>query len=282
MIRQLIRDAEAQLQLNDLPSSYAKFVMNELLAAQGRNLYLEMNAVLDDETRLKFLSMIHELSNGRPLAYVLGYQSFYGYKIYVNEQVLIPRFETEELVMRVLQGIDEHFSDTALTLLDVATGSGAIACALKCEMPSLNVLASDISTSALTQAQHNARQLKAPIEFFQGDMLQPFIQRNQQADVIVCNPPYIPQDEVPEASVLNHEPHLALFGGVDGLKFYRQFFEEVHQVIRPHGLLAFEMGYQQREDLVALAKSHFPNAIIEVHQDLQQKDRILLVYLKPE
>jgi release factor glutamine methyltransferase len=277
MIRERLRAAEARLAAHDIPISYAKFILNELLLAQDQNLYLMMSEVLDATVAQRFDAMIDQVCTGVPLAYVLGYQSFYGYPIQVNPSVLIPRFETEELLMRVLQATDEHFEKRDLVAFDVATGSGALACALQCEAPELTVYASDISADALAQARINANALGAAVQFFEGDMLKPFLVAGLQADIIVCNPPYIPEDEVPEASVLDHEPHLALFGGPDGLKFYRQFFDEVHPLLKEHALLAFEMGHTQAEALRALAHGHFPNARIEVYPDLQGKDRILLV-----
>lgn len=277
MIRERLRTAEARLAALDIPTSYAKFVLNELLLANNQNLYLMMSEALDEGLAQRFDAMMDEICAGVPLAYVLGYQSFYGYPIQVNPAVLIPRFETEELLMRVLQAMDEHFTERALVAFDVATGSGALACALQCEVPELTVYASDISADALAQAKLNAESLGAAVRFFEGDLLKPFLAAGLKADVIVCNPPYIPDDEVPDASVLDHEPHVALFGGPDGLKFYRQFFDEVHPLIKDHALMAFEMGHTQAEALRALALRHFPSAQVEVFCDLQGKDRILLV-----
>jgi release factor glutamine methyltransferase len=279
MIKHILKRAEQKLQAHDVPETYAKFVMNELLNDQGRNLYVEMDQALDQKTHLRFEQMMDQLCLNEPLAYVLGYQPFYGYRIQVNQDVLIPRFETEELVMRVLQAIDEYFEQDQLVLCDVATGSGAIACALKLETSNTIVHASDISPAALTLAQKNAEVLNAEVNFHLGDMLEPFIKAQIRADVVVCNPPYIPESEVPDRSVVDFEPHLALFGGEDGLKFYRAFFKDIHHMIQAKALLAFEMGYQQKDALLDLAKRTFPHAKSEVFQDMQGKDRILIVYV---
>ena len=282
MIKTIIKQAEQRLKAQDIPLSYAKFVMNELLNEQGRNLYLEMDQALDQATQQRFETMLDQLCCHEPLAYVLGYQMFYGYRIQVNPDVLIPRFETEELVMRVLQAMDDYFDDESLVGCDVATGSGAIACALKLETPKLKMYASDISKQALNLAKSNAQALQAEVTFFQGDMLKPFIDARICADFVVCNPPYIPETETPEASVLDFEPHVALFGGEDGLKFYRAFFKDVKHIIKTKALLAFEMGYQQKSALLDLVKHTFPQAKTEVFQDMQGKDRILIVYLKTD
>jgi release factor glutamine methyltransferase len=138
--------------------------MNELLLELGKNLYLEMNEELDENTLAKFNSIMDKLCQDMPLAYAMGVQYFYGYPIEVNSDVLIPRFETEELVLKVIQEIDEHFENEEITVLDVGTGSGAIACALKAECPQIHMFASDISEDALKQAQRNADNNKVKID----------------------------------------------------------------------------------------------------------------------
>ena len=277
MILKIIKAAEERLIQNDIPESYAKYVMNELLLEQNRNLYLEMNEELDEKTLEKFNSIMDKLCEDMPLAYAMGVQYFYGYPIEVNSDVLIPRFETEELVLNVIQEIDEHFSDQAITVLDVGTGSGAIACALKAECPNIHMFASDISEDALKQAQRNADNIKVEVGFYQGDMLQPFIDHSIKADVIVCNPPYIPSGEEVENSVRAYEPHLALFGGEDGLKFYRSVLSNAKYVLNEKNILAFEMGWNQGKTLSDLARVYFPEGDIRVVKDMQGKDRMLIV-----
>lgn len=277
MILKIIKAAEERLIQHDIPENYAKYVMNELLLEQGRNLYLEMNEEIDETTLNKFNSIMDKLCEDMPLAYAMGVQYFYGYPIEVNSDVLIPRYETEELVLNVIQEIDEHFDDKPITVLDVGTGSGAIACALKAECPQIHMYASDISEDALKQAQRNADNIKVKIDFYQGDMLQPFIDHSIKADVIVCNPPYIPSDEEIQTSVKAYEPHLALFGGEDGLKFYRSVLSNAHYVLNKKNILAFEMGWNQGQTLVNLAQSYFPLAKIDVIKDIQGKDRMLIV-----
>lgn len=277
MILKIIKAAEERLVKHNIPDSYAKYVMNELLLEQGRNLYLEMNSDLDDVTLEKYNSIMDKLCLDMPLAYAMGVQYFYGYPIEVNSDVLIPRFETEELVLNVIQEIDEHFGDEPIHVLDVGTGSGAIACVLKAECPKIHMFASDISEDALKQAQRNADNIKVHVEFYQGDMLQPFIDHSIKADVIVCNPPYIPSGEDVENSVKAYEPHLALFGGDDGLKFYRSVLSNAKYVVNEKNILAFEMGWNQGKTLSDLARSYFPNADISVLKDMQGKDRMLIV-----
>lgn len=251
----------------------------ELCNDENINLYLEK----DNEARKsivdKYESGVKRLIEGEPLNYVLGYSYFYGYRLKVDEAVLIPRFETEELVGRVLSGYDEYFKDQKINLADVGTGSGAIAIALKKEEDNLNVYASDISKEALEVAILNAQNNQADIRFFEGSMLKPLIENNIKLDILVSNPPYIRNDEVVEHSVRDYEPNVALFGGDDGLKFYRMIFEDAHKVLKERSMMFFEMGYDQKENLTALAREFFPSADMNVYKDINNKDRMLVIKL---
>ena len=281
MISQLLRQAEKRLSAADMPSSYAKYVLNELMLSQNRNLYLEMDRELDTETKTTFDQMMDRLVNDEPLAYVLGYQVFLNYQIEVNPSVLIPRPETEELVMQVLLELDLDYAEHPQpTLIDIGCGSGAIAIALKKEIPKLKVMASDISDAALMQAKHNAKALDADIEFFLGSLAEPLIDANRKVDIIVCNPPYIPENESVQNSVVNYEPHVALFGGNDGLKFYREVLVQAPQVLNHPGMIAFEIGWNQRETLTELAKTILNDLVVNCYQDIQGKDRILIIKVK--
>ncbi|MEG0737229.1 MAG: peptide chain release factor N(5)-glutamine methyltransferase, partial [Longicatena sp.] len=194
--------------------------------------------------------------------------------------VLIPRPETEELVANILASYDEHFSDaTNVIAVDVGTGSGAIAISVKKEEPNIHMIATDISEKATTVAKMNAQQNDAIITTMVGDMLAPLIDRDIKVDILISNPPYIPSGETMEDSVVNYEPHMALFGGEDGLKFYRMIFENAHKVLKEKAFMAFEMGYDQKERLSALASEYFPEAKIEVIKDLSGKNRMLFVYV---
>lgn len=251
----------------------------ELCNDENINLYLEKDKEARKSIVNKYESGVKRLIEGEPLNYVLGYSYFYGYRLKVDEAVLIPRFETEELVGRVLSGYDEYFKDQKIDLADVGTGSGAIAIALKKEEDNLNVYASDISKEALEVAILNAQNNQADIRFFEGSMLKPLIENNIKLDILVSNPPYIRNDEVVEHSVRDYEPNVALFGGDDGLKFYRMIFEDAHKVLKERSMMFFEMGYDQKENLTALAREFFPSADINVYKDINNKDRMLVIKL---
>ena len=276
--RDYIREGKERLYKAGQGEQAATLLMVELCRQKGINLYMDMDEEILDAIRVDYLEAIHEMEKGKPLSYVLGYESFYGYDFIVNEDVLIPRPETEELVGLVLSLFDEHFSEAQhVTVFDVATGSGAIGITLDLEEPRMDVIASDISSKAVDVALQNNEKLQGHVNFIIGNMLDPFIERDLHCDICVCNPPYIPSNEKMEHSVVDFEPHVALFGGKDGLKFYRDVFEKADQVLKEKAFMAFEIGYDQRESLSQLAREYFPDAKIEVHKDMSGKDRMLTI-----
>lgn len=276
--RKVLHDAKQRLYEADQGEQAAQLLMLELANLEAHNLYMEYDQEVPDELLERFEQGIQRMEKGEPLGHVLGFEWFYGYRFTVNPDVLIPRPETEELVANILAGYDEFFEGRDVDVIDIGTGSGAIAISLSKEESHMHVAASDISDAAVAVAQKNAQDNEADVAFYVGDMLQPFIERGIKADILVSNPPYIPQDEKMEHSVVDFEPHVALFGGEDGLKFYRQIFEGAHQVLKEKAILAFEMGYDQGERLSKLALHYFPQARIEVVKDLSGKNRMLFVY----
>lgn len=273
---------------NDLLNEYKKVFNDketlraflfELCNDKGIDLYMDKDLEADKEVKELFIKGVEKLCLNEPLNYVLGYSYFYGYKMTVNQNVLIPRFETEELVGLILSKYDEYYNGQKIDLADVGTGSGAIAIALKKEEDNLNVYASDISFEALEVAKLNAKNNDADIRFLQGSMLDPYIENNIKLDILVSNPPYIKQNEILDPSVKDYEPHVALFGGEDGLRFYRIIFENASKIMKENGMMFFEIGYDQRERLTALAHEFFKDAYVEVFKDINKKDRMLFIKL---
>ena len=262
----------------DVTTETIKVFLYELCFARDINLYLHLDDEADPEVAEVFEAGIQRLLNHEPLNYVLGYCWFYGYKLNVDDNVLIPRYETEELIGNTLALIDENFADyQEIKLADIGTGSGAIAIALAKEEPKLKVYASDISEGAVQVAKANAKLNGADIEFSVGNMLDPLIEKGIKLDVLISNPPYIPSEEDLEVSVKDFEPHVALFGGADGLKYYREIFENAHLLLNEHAMLGFEIGYNQKEKLSALAKEYFKDAEIEVLKDINGKNRMMFI-----
>ena len=234
---------------------------------------------MPEDLRNSFEAGMARILKQEPMAHVLGYSWFYGYKFIVNEDVLIPRPETEELCANILARMDQYFANNeTIYCVDVGTGSGAIAITLCKEEPHVHMMATDISQEALVTARKNAQMNEADVQFMAGDMLQPLVEKNIRVDVLVCNPPYIPQEEKMEKSVVDFEPHVALFGGEDGLKFYREIFADCQKVLKDKAFMAFEMGWDQRERMSQLVEKTLPGWKYEILKDMNGKDRMLFVY----
>ena len=274
---QLIHKYSKQLEEKGLSLEMSKAFLFELCNEYNVNLYLDMDNEVIEIINTRFEEGIRRILNDEPMNYVLGYSYFYGYKFIVNKDVLIPRPETEELVCLILSKYDEYFKGQKINVCDVGTGSGAIAISLCKEEPNMNMYASDISSQAIEVAKQNAKNNEVSINFMCGSMLEPYIENNIKVDILVSNPPYIKQDETLEASVVDYEPHVALFGGEDGLKFYKEIFEHAHNILNENGMLFFEIGYDQKDNLTKLASQYFKNAHIEVFKDINNKDRMLFI-----
>ncbi len=229
------------------------------LAGRDRAWYLaHPEDQLTPEQQETYFALIVQRASHVPLQYLTGHQEFFGLDLGVTPDVLIPRPETELLVEAVVDWVRQH-GPSEPSLVDVGTGSGAIALALAAQLTVAQIWALDISEAALAVAAANARKhnLAGRVQFRHSDLLAGLhetLALDQQVDVVVSNPPYIPigdaEDMQPE--VRDHEPHLALFAGGDGLEVYRKLVPQAWRAIRPGGLLALEMGYGQRDALARL------------------------------
>lgn len=218
---------------------------------------------------------IERLKQGEPVQYIVGNVNFYGNTIEVNKNVLIPRFETEELVEKTIFKIKNKFNKK-INILDLCTGSGCIAITLKKELVS-DVTASDISHDALDLAKSNALKNNVNINFIESDL---FFNINDKFDVIISNPPYIAHDEVIDEIVYNNEPHLALFALNDGLYFYEEILKNITNYLNDNFIIAFEIGYTQGDKITSLANKYLKNVNISVEKDLQGRDRFLFIETK--
>lgn len=278
-VKQLINEAESKLDAEYKDVNVAKVLFYHLANKEPHELYLMYDEEVDPELEAKFLAGMEEYYQGRPIQYIKGVETFFGRDFKVNEDVLIPRYETEELVENILYHIDDYFSDyQTIDLCDVGTGSGAIAISLALEEPRTNVYASDISSKAIEVAKENAANLGANVNFMVGDLLEPLLEKEIKVDIFVSNPPYIPNNQEIESMVKDNEPHVALFGGNDGLYFYRRIFKEVKPLLKDRALLAFEMGFDQRELMEEALQTYFPDDRHEIIKDINGKDRMLFIY----
>lgn len=276
----LFQRYRAAFRAQNLSPATLKVYLLELCNERGIDLYREMEQSAPSELVQVYEDGVKRLLKGEPLNYVLGYTWFYGYRFLTDKRVLIPRYETEELVAGILAQADTEFPERAsITAADIGTGSGAIAIALVKEEPKLQMYAVDISADAIALAQRNAALNRANVEFRVGDLLAPLLHEKIKLDILISNPPYIPLNEKIDASVKDYEPAIALFGGEDGLAYYRLIFEKAHLVLKEHAFLAFEIGYDQKERLVALARYYFKTATIDVKKDINGKDRMLFITL---
>lgn len=212
------------------------------------------------------------LKDGYPIQYLIGYVDFYGYKINVNEDVLIPRYETEYLLEKVINISKKMFSDK-INILDIGTGSGAISIVLKNELNS-NVTACDISKKALNVAINNAKINNSSINFIKSDI---FSNVNDKFDIIISNPPYISSDEVIMDSVKKYEPNLALYASKDGLYFYEEILKDARKYLNDKFIIAFEIGWWQGNLICDIAKRYFSDSVIRIEKDLTDRDRYLFI-----
>lgn len=227
-----------------------------------------------------FFEQIKRLIEGEPVQYILNKAYFFDRDFFVDDRVLIPRVETEELVFNVLNILNKDYNNRPLSLVDIGTGSGCIAIELASHHSFKKVYATDISTSALEVAAFNAKQSKTPISFLQGDLLEPLIERQIKVDVLVSNPPYIVQKKDVDPMVLDYEPHLALFAE-HGIDYYERIFADAPKVLSNHSLLYFEIGYDLEEKLQYLVEKYFPHMAYTFYKDMQSKVRFLRInYVK--
>lgn len=278
-IRQLLATATSTLQ----PVSTTARLDAELLLAHtlnwSRAQLLAERAYMPDLSQIQaFQASVERRLNLEPVAYIVGQRSFYGFDLLVDQRVLVPRPETEQLVERALEIAhrvwahdDQHMRDRSIA--DVGTGSGAIAVTLAMRLPEVCIYALDISAAALAVAQSNLGryQLNQRVQLLHGDLLMPL---SCPVDMIVSNLPYTILSAI-HADVRQHEPHLALDGGTDGLAVYRRLFKQAPQWLKPGGVVLVEIGATQATAVSALARTVFPQAEMKVYRDLAGYDRIV-------
>ena len=257
-------------------STHVKFLLADLLNLNPLELLNHLNDFESEEKIELFKKEVKSLEEGKPLQYVIGNVNFFGNRFMVDERVLIPRFETEELVENTIKYAKELF-DENISILDIGCGSGAIGLTLKKELTNSSVDLVDISKEALDVAKQNAKNLNIDANFIESDV---FENVNKKYDIIISNPPYIKEDEEIEEIVKNNEPHIALYAGVDGLDIYKRIFLDVKNYINDKYLIALEIGMTQTEDIIKLANTYLDNIIIEVKKDLSEKDRMIFIIRK--
>jgi len=223
-----------------------------------------------EELEISFKEKLNELKNGKPIQYITCKQEFMGLNFYVNENVLIPQPDTEVLVEEVIEKVKQNVSKN---ILDLCTGSGAIAVSIAKNMPNVKVVASDISEKALEIAKKNAKRNNVNVKFILSDM---FENINEKFDFIVSNPPYIENEVISELpKEVQCEPYIALAGGKDGLDFYKIIADKAKEHLNQGGYIAVEIGYNQKDSVIKIFEQEGYKEIYS-KKDFGGNDRIVI------
>ena len=262
--------------------SFFYIILEKLHGLKRIDLALNPQTVMDGAHLKQWKNIVSELKKQRPIQYILGETTFYGLSFLVNENTLIPRPETEELVELIIESTNYELRNTKLKVLDIGAGSGCIAISLAKHLPTSEVFAIDVSEEALATAKKNAELNKVAIDFISTNILDVVTLSavaglDKQFDIIVSNPPYVRNLEKAEIkpNVLEYEPHLALFvEDTDALLFYRKIAELAIKNLNPNGKLYFEINqYLGKETIKLLEDFGFRN--VELKKDIYGNDRII-------
>ncbi len=271
-LAQLFSDFEEELFKQGEEAESLSFVYRSLKNLSFTDFVFALQKEVTEEEK-KFVEEIYKkLAAHIPAQYIIGHTDFFGMQLKVDERVLIPRPETEELVELILA---ENPKEN-LKVLDIGTGSGAIALALAKNRPDWSVTAADISQEALQLASENAKNQNLNIFFKKSDC---FAEISEKYDIIVSNPPYISREDESEVglNVLHSEPHLALFADEDGLAIYRRIAEDAKDYLTDGGKIYLEIGYKQGQSVPALFRKHLPEKRLRTLKDQFGQDRMVVV-----
>lgn len=255
-------------------SDHAKMLLSSYLDVNPLELLTILDKEVDSDIEKLYKSSLEALKENKPIQYVIGNVNFYGLKFIVNKNVLIPRFETEELVEQVVEYTKDLNKDK-IKILDLGCGSGAIGLTLKSILKDSEVTLTDISKDALEVAKLNANNLNLDVTFIESDWFSNV--KLEKYDIIVSNPPYIRTDEEIEEIVKNNEPSLALYGGVDGLDCYRKILANIKPYLNNKFLIVFEIGESQKEEIYDIVDKYLKDIEITCKKDLYGRNRMIFV-----
>lgn len=273
-IKQAITKGMIMLKSNNIesPKLKARLLLQYVLDKPRQYIIVYDNEEIDKQQQWQYFVNIEKLTKGMPLQHITHRQEFMKMDFFVNENVLIPRPDTEILVEEVIKIASKY---TNPQILDLCTGSGAIAISIKRFITNADITAIDISEKALEVAQKNAKRLNTKIKFMKSDL---FKQINKaKFDIIVSNPPYIKKEEIEKLSKeVQEEPLIALDGGIDGLDFYRQIIEQSIDYLKTGSFLCLEIGYNQKNDVMKIIENNQNYKNTYCKKDLYGNDRIII------
>ncbi len=271
-LAQLFSDFEEELIRQGEEAESLSFVYRSLKNLSFTDFVFALQQEVTEAEKKIVEEIFQQLVTHKSAQYIIGHADFYGMQLKVDERVLIPRPETEELVELILAENPE----ANLSVLDIGTGSGAIALALAKNRPAWSVIAADISQDALDLASENAKNQKLNIFFKKSDC---FAEISEKYDIIVSNPPYISREDESEVglNVLHSEPHLALFADEDGLAIYRRIAEDAKDYLKDGGKIYLEIGYKQGQSVPELFRKHLPEKRVRTLKDQFGQDRMVVV-----
>jgi release factor glutamine methyltransferase len=278
--RELLNEYKNICLKKNLEFEAVKYLIQELIYLDSATFLLKHNEEIEDHVLTIITDAVNKYINELiPVQYILGYTYFYGLKFNVNNNVLIPRSETEELVEHVINYAKIIFGNKPINICDIGTGSGAIAVSLAKEN-NFFLTATDISSNALIVAKENACNNDVHINFYEGDLLEPLIKNNLKFDILVSNPPYVASTDLVDPLVLKNEPHLALFADNYGMSCYEKILYDSNKILNTPNIILFEHGYEQKELMIDLIKRVYPNCEYKILKDINGKDRFTIIINK--
>ena len=271
-LAQLFSDFEEELIRQGEEAESLSFVYRSLKKLSFTDFVFALQQEVTEAEKQFVEEIFQQLASHKPAQYIIGQADFFGMQLKVDERVLIPRPETEELVELILAENPED----KLKVLDIGTGSGAIALALAKNRPDWSVTAADISQDALQLASENTSNQNLNIFFKKSDC---FAEISEKYDIIVSNPPYISREDESEVglNVLHSEPYIALFADEDGLAIYRRIAEDAKDYLKDGGKIYLEIGYKQGQSVPALFRKHLPEKRVRTLKDQFGQDRMVVV-----
>lgn len=278
-IRQAIIENAKILKENNIPNSYniARILLAHTINKPKEYLVINDKEILKDDILKSYNTNVEKVKNGYPLQYITNHQEFMRLNFYVDDNVLIPQPDTEILVEEVIKICKTQYKKKTIKVLDLCTGSGAIAISINKYVDNAETTATDISNNALKVAKKNANLNNVDIEFIESNMFQHI---NDKYDIIVSNPPYIEKDILKTLPKdVKNEPMLALDGGIDGLDFYREISDKSYKYLKNDGYLALEIGYNQKNSVIDILEAENKYKDIMSIKDLANNDRVIIARL---